>query len=115
MNEFKLEDLAGIGPTKAKRLENSGIKSPMDFVIRGAKEVSRITDISVPASLKLVHEVKELLAEGGLPILINSLGTLRELKKIQKNLQILYMATVAPHIEQIIILQMFIGFIFNHY
>ena len=81
MNEFKLEDLAGIGPTKAKRLENSGIKSPMDFVIRGAKEVSRITDISVPASLKLVHEVKELLAEGGLPILINSLGTLRELKK----------------------------------
>ena len=84
MKEFKLEDLTGIGPTKAKRLENSGIKSPMDFVIRGAKEVSRITDISVAASLKLVHEVKEQLADGGLPILINSLNTLRELKKIQK-------------------------------
>ena len=84
MKEFKLEDLTGIGPTKAKRLENSGVKSPMDFCIRGAKEVARITDISVAASLKLVHEVKELLAEGGLPILINSLNTLRELKKIQK-------------------------------
>ena len=54
MKDFKLTDLEGIGPTKAKRLENSGITSPMDFVIRGAKEISRITDITVNTSLKLL-------------------------------------------------------------
>jgi len=83
MKDFKLTDLEGIGPTKAKRLENSGITSPMDFVIRGAKEISRITDITVNTSLKLVHDVKDQLSKEGAPILINSIKTLRELKKIQ--------------------------------
>tara|TARA_Y100001949_G_scaffold31187_1_gene24353 strand:- start:499 stop:1527 length:1029 start_codon:yes stop_codon:yes gene_type:complete len=84
MKDFKLTDLEGIGPTKAKRLENSGITTPLDFVIRGAKEVSRITDITIGTSLKLVHDVKAQMAEDGLPIMVNSIGTLRELKKLQK-------------------------------
>ena len=115
MKDFKLTDLEGIGPTKAKRLENSGITTPLDFVIRGAKEISRITDITIGTALKLVHDVKAQMAEDGLPIMVNSIKTLRELKKIQKNLQILYMEKVAPHIKQIMILQIFIGFIFNQY
>ena len=83
MKDFKLTDLEGIGPTKAKRLENNGILSPMDFVIRGSKEISRITDITKETALKLVHDVKSQLVADGAPILINSIKTLRELKKIQ--------------------------------
>ena len=84
MKDFKLTDLEGIGPTKAKRLENNGITSPMDFVIRGAKEISRITDITKETALKLVHDIKSQMVADGTPILINSIKTLRELKKIQK-------------------------------
>ena len=84
MKDFKLTDLEGIGPTKAKRLENNGIVSPMDFVIRGSKEISRITDITKETALKLVHNIKSQMVADGTPILINSIKTLRELKKIQK-------------------------------
>jgi len=42
MKEFKLTDLEGIGPAKEKKLQEAGINNPMDFIIRGAKEVFNI-------------------------------------------------------------------------
>jgi len=83
MNEFKLEDLPGIGPTKAKRLKTNGINSPLDFVIRGAREISRITDITPATTMKMINQVREILSDNGTPIQIDSLNTLRELKKQQ--------------------------------
>ena len=83
MTDFKLEDLPGIGPTKAKRLQTNGINSPLDFVIRGAREISRITDITPATTMKMIEQVREILSENGTPIQIDSLATLRELKKLQ--------------------------------
>ena len=83
MTDFKLEDLPGIGPTKAKRLEASGINSPLDFLIRGAREISRITDITPATTMKMINQVREILSDNGTPIQIDSLTTLRELKKLQ--------------------------------
>ena len=84
MTDFKLEDLPGIGPTKAKRLEQCGVKTPLDFIIRGAREISRVTDITPQTTIKLIRQVKEILTEQGSPIQIDSIETLRELKKLQK-------------------------------
>ena len=83
MKQFKLTDLEGIGPAKEKKLKEAGINSPMDFIIRGAKEVSRVTDIAVSAALELVHDAKKQIAESGTPVMLNSLKMLRELKKLQ--------------------------------
>ena len=83
MKEFKLTDLEGIGPAKEKKLMDAGINTPMDFIIRGAKEVSRVTDIAVSAALVLVHNAKKQMADGGKPVMLNSLKMLGELKKIQ--------------------------------
>jgi len=83
MTEFKLTDLEGIGPAKAKNLEKDGIKTPLDFVLRGAKEVSRITDISIDTALKLVHQVKELLESEGKIKKIDSIKSLREVRHEQ--------------------------------
>ncbi len=81
MKEFKLTDLEGIGPKKAEALEGYGIKTPLDFIIRGAKEISRLTGLTTPASLKHIHNLQKKLAESGEPIKINSIETLRELRK----------------------------------
>ena len=82
--DFKLEDLPGIGPTKAKRLEASGVTTPLDFIIRGAREISRITDITPATTMKMITQIREILTEQGTPIQIDSIDTLRELKKLQR-------------------------------
>ena len=82
--DFNLEDLPGIGPTKAKRLKENGVTSPLDFIIRGAREISRLTDITPATTAKMIKQIRETLAESGTPIQVDSIGTLRELKKTQK-------------------------------
>tara|TARA_B110000014_G_scaffold262779_1_gene257594 strand:- start:7629 stop:8645 length:1017 start_codon:yes stop_codon:yes gene_type:complete len=82
--DFNLEDLPGIGPTKAKRLKENGVRSPLDFIIRGAREISRLTDITPATTTKMIKQIRETLAESGTPIQVNSIETLRELKKTQK-------------------------------
>ena len=82
--DFNLEDLPGIGPTKAKRLQENGVTSPLDFIIRGAREISRLTDITPATTAKMIKQIREKLAESGTPIQVDSIGTLRELKKTQK-------------------------------
>jgi len=82
--DFSLEDLPGIGPTKAKRLKENGVTSPLDFIIRGAREISRLTDITPSTTAKMIKQIREMLAESGTPIQVDSIETLRELKKTQK-------------------------------
>jgi DNA repair protein RadA len=82
--DFSLEDLPGIGPTKAKRLKENGVTSPLDFIIRGAREISRLTDITPSTTTKMIKQIREMLAESGTPIQVDSIETLRELKKTQK-------------------------------
>jgi len=63
MREFKLSELEKVGPATEKKLLKAGIKTPLDIVIRGAKEFSRVSDLSIEMAEKHVNSVKQLLME----------------------------------------------------
>jgi len=63
MKEFKLSELEKVGPATEKKLFKAGIKTPLDIVIRGAKEFSRVSDLSIEMAEKHVNSVKQLLME----------------------------------------------------
>lgn len=81
--KFKLTDLDGVGPTTERKLNNEGIFSPLDIVIRGTKEFSRISGLSLEAATKHMASIKKLLAKDDNDIDINDINALRLLKKKQ--------------------------------
>ena len=81
--EFNLQDLEGIGPTTEKKLNNAGIFTPFDIIVRGTKEFSRVSGLAIETAEKHVIAVKKLLAESGEVIEINDIETLRLLRKKQ--------------------------------
>jgi len=83
MKEFKLDDLEGIGPIAITKLNKVGITSPLDVVIRGAKEFSRVSGISTDTSAKHLRQMKKMLVESGLEIDIKDIQSLRALRKNQ--------------------------------
>lgn len=83
MKEFKLSDLEGVGPIAVQKLEKVGITSPLDVVIRGAKEFSRISGISPDTAAKHLRQMKKMLAESGLDIEVKSMKELRALRANQ--------------------------------
>ena len=83
MKEFKLSDLEGIGPIAIQKLNKVGITSPLDVVIRGAKEFSRVSGISTDTSAKHLRTMKKLLAESGLEIEVRDIKSLRILRRNQ--------------------------------
>ena len=83
MKEFKLSDLEGVGPIAIKKLEKVGITSPLDVVIRGAKEFSRVSGISTDTAAKHLRQMKIMLAESGLDIEVKSIKALKALRAQQ--------------------------------
>jgi len=83
MKEFKLSDLEGVGPIAIQKLNKVGIKSPLDVVIRGAKEFSRVSGISVDTAAKHLRQMKTMLAESGLEIEVRDMKSLKALRSRQ--------------------------------
>jgi len=83
IQEFKLSDLEGVGPIGLKKLEKAGIKSPLDVVIRGAKEFSRVSGISTDTAAKHLRQMKVMLAESGLEIEVRNIKSLKALRSSQ--------------------------------
>jgi len=83
VKEFKLSDLEGVGPIAIQKLEKVGIKSPLDVVIRGAKEFSRVSGISTDTAAKHLRQMKVMLAESGLEIEVRDIPSLKALRKSQ--------------------------------
>ena len=59
--EFNLSDIEGIGPTKQKKLNEHGIYTPSDLMVKGARELSEIIDMPLPATSKIVESAKRFL------------------------------------------------------
>lgn len=83
MKEFKLTDLEGVGPVTVKKLADAGVKTPLDIVIRGTKEFSRISGLSMETTEKHLTTMKKMLAEDGNDIEVRDLASLRVLRKRQ--------------------------------
>jgi len=83
MIQFKLSDLEKVGPATEKKLLKAGIRTPLDIVIRGAKEFSRVSELSIEMAEKHVISSKKLMMEEeNLPD-VKSIATLRELRAKQ--------------------------------
>lgn len=83
MKEFKLSDLEKVGPATEKKLNDAGIKTPLDIVIRGTKEFSRVSGLSIEMAEKHVNSTKQLMMEEeDLPD-VKSLETLKQLRAKQ--------------------------------
>lgn len=80
---FNLQDLEGVGPTTEKKLNNAGIFTPFDIVVRGTKEFSRVSGLSIETAEKHMDGVKKLLVESGEVIIVNDIDTLRLLREKQ--------------------------------
>jgi DNA repair protein RadA len=83
VKEFKLSDLEGVGPVAIQKLEKVGIKNPLDVVIRGAKEFSRISGISPDTAAKHLRQMKVMLAESGIDIEVRDTKSLKALRANQ--------------------------------
>lgn len=83
MKDFKLSDLEGVGPIAITKLNKKGITSPLDVVIRGAKEFSRISGISTDTAAKHLRQMKVMLAESGIDIEVKSISALKSLRAQQ--------------------------------
>lgn len=57
------EELDGVGPRTAEKLEKSGIKSFIDVIIRGTKEYSRITELNLDQAEKHFTLMRNVLFE----------------------------------------------------
>jgi len=83
MKDFKLTDLEKVGPTTETKLNKAGIFSPLDVVIRGAKEFSRISGLSPDMAHKHLTTMKKMLAEDGNDIEVKDIATLKALRHRQ--------------------------------
>ena len=83
MEDFKLTDLEKVGPTTLIKLNKAGIFSPLDVVIRGVKEFSRVSGLSTDMATKHMVTMKRLLADSGNNIEVHDIKQLRALRKSQ--------------------------------
>tara|TARA_R110002073_G_scaffold103705_2_gene234993 strand:- start:2976 stop:4001 length:1026 start_codon:yes stop_codon:yes gene_type:complete len=83
MKDFKLTDLEKVGPTTETKLNKAGIFSPLDVVIRGAKEFSRISGLSTDMAHRHLMTMKKMLADEGNDIEVKNIKTLRALRQRQ--------------------------------
>ena len=79
MKDFKLTDLEKVGPTTEKKLNKAGIFSPLDVVIRGVKEFSRVSGLSTDMATAHVLQLKKMLAADGNDIEVKDIKSLKVL------------------------------------
>ncbi|ABK76892.1 RecA/RadA recombinase [Cenarchaeum symbiosum A] len=65
IENFDLSDLEGVGPVTKKKLEDSGVHSMMDLVVRGPVELGEISSMSSEICEKIVTIARKRLAETG--------------------------------------------------
>jgi len=83
MKDFKLTDLEKVGPTTEKKLNKAGIFSPLDVVIRGVKEFSRVSGLSTDMATAHVLQLKKMLAADGNDIEVKDIKSLKALRDRQ--------------------------------
>lgn len=59
--EFNLGDIEGIGPAKQKKLEEHGLHSPSDLIVKGPRELSEILGMPLDAVTKITESAKRFL------------------------------------------------------
>ena len=64
--ELNLDSLAGVGPVTTRKLNDAGVHSIMDLIVRGPVEVAELTGMDIDTAGKLVEKAREGLVEGGL-------------------------------------------------
>ena len=64
--ELRLDSLAGVGPVTTRKLNDAGVHSIMDLIVRGPVEVAELTGMDIDTAAKLVEKAREGLVEGGL-------------------------------------------------
>ena len=64
--DLKLDSLAGVGPVTTRKLNDAGVHSIMDLIVRGPVEISELTGMDIDTAAKLVEKAREGLVEGGL-------------------------------------------------
>ena len=80
MTTFSLQDLEGVGPTTEIKLNKAGIHSPLDIVVRGVKEFSRVSGLSTAKALQHTKSCLDLIADDGLNIKIDDIEALEKME-----------------------------------
>jgi len=65
LEQFDLSDLEGVGPVTKKKLEDAGISTLMDLVVRGPVELEEISSMTSETCEKIVTHARKQLAESG--------------------------------------------------
>lgn len=80
MTDFSLQDLEGIGPISETKLNKAGIHSPLDIIVRGVKEFSRVSGLSKEKALVHTKSCLDLIADDGLNIKIDDIDELEKME-----------------------------------
>jgi len=64
--DLRLDSLAGVGPVTTRKLNDAGVHSIMDLIVRGPVEVAELTGMDMDTAGKIVEKAREGLVEGGL-------------------------------------------------
>jgi DNA repair protein RadA len=62
--KVKLEDIAGVGPKLAEKLEESGLTDPMSIAVSSAGELASILEIGQATASKIIVNARQLLEMG---------------------------------------------------
>jgi len=65
LEPFDLSDLEGVGPVTKKKLEDAGISTLMDLVVRGPVELEELSSMTSETCEKIVTHARKQLAESG--------------------------------------------------
>ncbi len=63
--KFDLSDLEGVGPVTKKKLEDAGINTMMDLIVRGPVELEEISSMTSETCEKIVTHARKQLIESG--------------------------------------------------
>ena len=64
--ELRLDSLAGVGPVTTRKLNDAGVHTIMDLIVRGPVEVAELTGMDVDSAAILVDKAREGHVEGRL-------------------------------------------------
>ena len=78
INNFTVESLPGVGPVKAKRMKENGVRTPWDIAVMGSLELSVECNMEKDEAKDLVKKVRDKLIEAGYMINKDSVETLKK-------------------------------------
>ncbi len=62
--KIKLEDIPGIGPKLAEKLEESGFTDPMNIAVSSPGELAAILEIGSASAIKIINSARQILEMG---------------------------------------------------